>query len=88
MHARTKQKLTSLRSFLGAGAFALVGLLGILGTFDLSPIVGLFVTDPATLPIAMLLIGIFFGVLHYYTASDTMQIAAQRVAPKNVDQGV
>lgn len=90
MFTRLNQKLKGFRTFIGAGAFGVVGALGIIGEFDLTPVVQLFVHNPASLPLAMLGVGIFFGILRYYTDTDAGGYrSAYQTAPvyKGVDAG-
>lgn len=90
MLSRARQKVRGLRTYLSAGAIGLVGGLAVLGQFDLTPLVQLFVKDDAALPLAMLFIGIFFGVLRYYTdtsAGGYLSTAQNAPAYKGVDEG-
>jgi hypothetical protein len=66
---RAREKIKGVRTFLGAGAFVAVGALGVLGEFDLTPVVQMFVKNPDSLPLAMLGIGVFFGMLRYITTT-------------------
>lgn len=65
MLAAFKTFTTRFRTFISAGAFALVGLVSVAGGIDLTPVVALFVKDPALLGAAMVGVGILFGYLHY-----------------------
>ena len=90
MFARFRQKAKGLRTFIGAGALGVVGALGVLGQFDLTPLVQLFVHNDAALPLAMLAIGVTFGVIRYYTDTTAggYQSATQAApAYKGVDDG-
>jgi hypothetical protein len=75
MLAAIKTKLKGFRTFIGAGAISLVGALGLLGSFDLTPLVQVFVKSPDALPLAMLGVGIFFGYMRYI--SDTAVFQSQ-----------
>jgi hypothetical protein len=88
--ARIKQKVKGLRTYIGAGAFGVIGGLSLLGQFDLTPVVQLFVHNEAALPLAMLGVAIFFGILR--SISDTTpggNLSAYQCAPvyKGVDDG-
>ncbi len=90
MFTRLNHKIKGLRTFLGAGAIGAVGGLALLGQFDLTPLVQLFVHNEDALPLAMLAIGIFFGVLRYYTDTSAGGYnSAYQSAPayKGVDDG-
>lgn len=90
MFTRLKQKLAGARTFIGAGALGVVGSLSLLGQFDLTPVVQLFVHNSAALPLAMLGIAIFFGWLRYITSSTPGGYqSAYQSAPtfKGVDDG-
>jgi len=50
MLTRLREKVRGLRTYIGAGAIGVVGALGVLGQFDLTPLVQLFVKDDAALP--------------------------------------
>jgi hypothetical protein len=88
--ARLKRKAKGFRTFIGAGAIGVVGVLGAVGDVDLTPIVQLFVKDPAALPVVMVLIAIFFGVMRQLTDSAPGgSNSAWQSAPtfKGVDDG-
>ncbi len=91
MFSRLKQKIKGFRTFAGAGAFGVVGGLALMGQFDLTPLVQMFVHNPDSLPLAMLLIAIFFGFLRYITSTDAGgNMSAYQSAPvyRGVDDGV
>jgi hypothetical protein len=91
MFDRLRNKIKGFRTFIGAGAFGVVGGLSLLGQFDLTPVVQLFVKNQSALPLAMLSIAIFFGFLRYVTStSPGGQLSAYQCAPvsKGVDDGV
>ena len=75
MFAALKQKFKGFRTFIGAGALSAIGFLGLVGGFDLTPVVQLFVKNDAALPLAMLGVGIFFGYMRYI--SDTAVFQSQ-----------
>lgn len=50
-------------------AFLATGLLSVFGAVDLTPVIALFVQDPALLGAAMVGVGILFGVLRAFTNS-------------------
>jgi hypothetical protein len=88
---RLNRKIKGFRTFIGAGALGLVGMLSILGELDLTPLVKLFVRNDDALPLALLGISIFFGVMRYLT--DTTpggNLSAHQGSPiyKGVDDGV
>lgn len=90
MFARINQKFKGVRTFIGAGAFGVIGIMSMLGDFDLTPLVQLFVRNPDSLPLAMLLICIFFGALRYCTNTPPGgNLSAYQSAPtaKGVDDG-
>ena len=90
MFTRLKNKIKGFRTFAGAGAFGVVGGLAMLGEFDLTPLVQLFVRNPDSLPLAMLLIALFFGFLRYVTSTDPGgNLSAYQSAPvyRGVDEG-
>ena len=91
MFERLNRKIKGFRTFIGAGALGLVGMLSILGELDLTPLVKLFVRNDDALPLALLGISIFFGVMRYLT--DTTpggNLSAHQGSPiyKGVDDGV
>jgi hypothetical protein len=91
MFSRFTNKFRGARTFIGAGVFAVVGILSLLGQFDLTPLVQLFVKNPDSLPLVMLLIAIFFGAMRYVTStSPGGYLSAYQCAPvsKGVDDGV
>lgn len=57
------------RTLAGAGAFIVVGILSVAGTLDLTPVVALFVKDPAILGAVMVGVGAFFGYMRYLTTT-------------------
>jgi hypothetical protein len=64
MFARFTQ---GFRTLAGAAAFLIVGLLGAAGSIDLTPLVALFVKNPAYLGAAMVCVGLLFGYLRLIT---------------------
>jgi FtsH-binding integral membrane protein len=90
MFQRLNQKLKGFRTFIGAGIFGVVGALALLGEYDLTPLVQLFVKNPDSLPLAMLGVAVFFGALRYFTDTDAGGYrSANQAAPayKGVDAG-
>ena len=90
MFDRLRKKIKGARTIAGAGALAAVGSLSLLGQFDLTPLVQLFVRNPDSLPLAMLLIALFFGIMRYYTDTPIGGYqSAYQSAPtyKGVDDG-
>lgn len=90
MLARIKQKAKGFRTDLAAVALGGVGVLGMLGTLDLTPVVQLFVHNADALPLVMLLLAIGFGILRYITDSAPGGMnSAYQSAPtyRGVDQG-
>jgi len=88
--ARLRQKVKGFRTYLSAGAFAVAGIATVAGQFDLTPVVALIVKNPDSLPLALLAIGILFGVLRFYTDTTAggYQSANQNApAFKGVDNG-
>lgn len=57
------------RTLTAVAAFLVTGLLSVAGTLDLTPVVELFVKDPAMLGVAMVGIAALFGWLRYITNS-------------------
>lgn len=57
------------RQILTAGAFLGAGLLSVAGTIDLTPLVSLFVKNPAYLGAAMCGVGLLLGWLRYITTT-------------------
>lgn len=92
MFDRLNQKLKGFRTFIGAGAFGVAGTLSLMGQFDLTPLVQLFVRNPDSLPLAMLFIAIFFGWLRYITNTNAGgNLSTDQTAPTfrgGVDEGV
>jgi hypothetical protein len=67
MFDRLRAKVKGYRTFLASGAMSAGGAIALLGNFDLTPLIQLIVRNPETVPLAVLLVGIFFGVLRYFT---------------------
>lgn len=57
------------RTLMAAGSLVVVGLLNIIGTLDLTPLVGLFIENEKYIGVAMLAIGALFGWLRYITST-------------------
>lgn len=82
------------RTLTAVAAFLVAGLLSIVGTLDLTPLVQMFVKDPAMLGVAMLGIGALFGWLRYITnsplgkADPYSSIDAMDAARAKTDQGM
>lgn len=57
------------RTLSATGALVVTGLLGAVGEVDLKPVVALFVKEPELLGVAMVAIGLFFGLLRYLTTA-------------------
>lgn len=53
-------------------AFIITGLLSVVGTLDLTPVIALLVKDPALLGAAMVGVGALFGFLRYLTTTPLM----------------
>lgn len=90
MFDRIRKKIKGARTLAGAGAIGAVGMLSLAGQFDLTPVVQLFVRNPDSLPLAMLLIALFFGAMRYFTDSPVGGYqSAYQSAPtfKGVDDG-
>lgn len=81
-------------------AFLVTGLLSVAGALDLTPVVSLFVNDPALLGAAMVAIGALFGFLRYITSTplfsatpapqldaDTSQVDEAPVLKRDIDEG-
>lgn len=90
MFNRLQNKVKGLRTFIVSGAIGVVGVLSLLGQFDLTPLVQLFVHNDDSLPLVMLLIAITFGTLRYFTdTSAGGNLSAAQASPvyKGVDDG-
>lgn len=85
------------RTLLAVLAFLVTGLLSVFGALDLTPIVSLFVKDPAMLGAAMVGVAALFGWLRYVTttpmfqkhdapAADEAPESGER--PRSLDSGV
>lgn len=61
------------RTLASAGALAVVGLLGAAGSIDLTPVVALFVKNPAYLGAAMCGVGLLFGYLRIITKTEAFR---------------
>lgn len=61
--------LKGWRTLAAAGSIAAVGLLSVVGSLDLTPLVALFVQDQKYLGVAMLAVGALFAGLRYLTSS-------------------
>jgi hypothetical protein len=57
------------RTIIAALALIIAGVLSAVGTLDLSPLVAMFVRNPATLGAAMVGIGLLFGWLRYLSTT-------------------
>lgn len=83
--------LSGFRTIVVALALALTGMLGVLGQLDLTPIVALFVKDPAYLGAAMVVVAAVFGFLRFLSSTPMFK---RREAPDGegrkpgVDEGV
>lgn len=73
--------LKGWRTLGSALGLVVCGILGAAGTIDLTPLVALFVKDPAYLGAAMVLVGLFFGFLRSITSSSIF-----RREPEGVDE--
>jgi hypothetical protein len=60
-------RVAGFKRFLASGALAVTGLVGVLASTDLTPLVQIFVRNPASVPLALCLIGIGFGVVQALT---------------------
>lgn len=61
--------IKGFRTMISAGAFAVVGLLSVAGSLDLTPVVAMFVKDPAKLGAAMVGVGALFAFLRYISST-------------------
>lgn len=61
------------RTLMGVVAFIVTGLLSVAGMVDLTPLVALFVKDPAYLGAVMVVVGMVFGFARYMTTTPIMQ---------------
>lgn len=88
--------LKGWRTLSAVVMFLATGLLSVFGAVDLSPVVALFVQDPALLGAAMVGVGILFGFLRYLTSSPMGYYEPHRGADvdeapefrRDVDQGM
>lgn len=84
------------RTLLAVLAFLVTGLLSVVGALDLTPVVSLFVKDPAMLGAAMVGVGALFGFLRYLTNSpmfsphphDTDGVDEAPDLKRDLDRGV
>lgn len=86
MFDRLRAKIKGYRTLAASGAMTAAGSIAILGNFDLTPLVQLIVRNPDSVPLAVLLVGIFFGVLRYYT-NTRMGDSGDGSADLKTDQG-
>lgn len=68
------------RTLTAAGAFVVAGLLSVLGSIDLTPVVALIVKDPALIGAAMVGVGVLFGFLRYLSTTPIMSADPHRGA--------
>lgn len=61
--------LKGFRTLISAGAFAVIGLLSVAGSLDLTPVIALFVRDPAMLGAVMVGVGLLFALLRVVSNS-------------------
>lgn len=90
--------LKGFRTIGAVLAFLITGLLGAVGTLDLTPVVALFVKDPARLGAAMVMVAALFGWLRWLTTSplftphpvktDVVDEAPVGDRPRALDTGV
>lgn len=57
------------RTLSACGAFLVTGFLSVFGSLDLTPVVEMFIRDPAMLGVAMVGVGALFGALRYLTST-------------------
>lgn len=65
-------------------AFLLTGLLSVIGSLDLTPLVALFVENPAMLGAVMVCVGALFGYLRYLT--NTPLFSPYQQGPQGIDE--
>jgi len=87
-----RQTAKGLRTVaIGAGVAAL-GVADAVGSVDLSPILGLFVSDSAKLGVTICIVTVIFGVLRYYTTTavthDDPSWGVQQFAPSPHTRGI
>lgn len=78
--------MTGWRTFSAVLAFLIAGLLSVVGALDLTPVVALFVRDPATLGAAMVLIGALFGLLRYFSTTPIFVSRPEPARGDHVDE--
>jgi hypothetical protein len=61
------------RTLIGAGALMAVGIADTLGTIDISPLVGLFVSDQRKLGAIIVALTLFFGMLRFMTKTSMFE---------------
>lgn len=93
MFDTVRAKLKGFKTLIASQALTTAGVLAALGAYDLTPLVQLFVKNETYLAIAMIGLGLFFGLMRVVSntpvgSSDTTP--AGQVAPveRGVDQGV
>ena len=67
--AHIRARLVGLRTFVGAGAVALVGIAQLAGSVDITPLVHLFVKDQDQVGLVIVVLAVFFGFLRYITTT-------------------
>lgn len=94
MSTRLRDKIKGFRTFVVAGVLgvpsAIAGILSAIGYVDLSPLIALFIKNPAYLPAIMALVAIFFAIMRSISPGagghddDGYQFGGQRL---KTDQG-
>ncbi len=89
MFARITQ---GFRTLATAGALVVIGGMSAVGSLDLTPLVSMFVKNPASLGATMVVIGLVFGYLRFITHTSAFQNLAGEDADghplkRNCDQG-
>jgi hypothetical protein len=78
--------LKAFHTALSAGAFAIVGILSVAGQLDLTPVVALFVKDPAYLGAAMVGVAALFGILHSLSNSSARDMQVDETRERDRDR--
>lgn len=73
------------RTITAAVGIIIAGLLGAVGTIDLTPVVALFVKNPAYLGAAMAGVGVLLGLFRYLTTTPLFQPVAPPPAAATAD---